>query len=118
MQKIVHWRVIGRRAMHSVVYNLLYSLYGVKKANDCLLALGPSRRGTLVGMSSRLSSGCEVLACQRSCGSQHHSDEGQDCRADGRSIHVDDSRPDAVRAERTDIGYLSAFVGAASRVCG
>lgn len=104
MQKIVHWRVIGRGAMHSVVRNLLYSLNSVKKANDCLLALGPSRCGVLVGVSPGLSSGCKVLACQRSRCSQCHSNEGQDCRADGGSIHVDDSRPDAVRAERTGIG--------------
>ena len=58
MQKIVHRRVIGRGAMHSVVHNLLYSLNSVKKANDCVLALGPSRCGALVGVSPGLSSDC------------------------------------------------------------
>ena len=104
MQKIVDRRVIGRAATRSIVDNLLYSLNSVKKANDCLLALGPSRCGALVGVSPGLASDCEVLACQRSRGSHRHSDEGQDRRTDDRSIHVDDSCPDAVRAERTGLG--------------
>jgi hypothetical protein len=96
MQKIVHWRVIGQGGIHSVVHNLFHSLNSVKKGNDRLLALCPSRSGALISVSPGLSSGCEVLACQRSCGSQCNSNEGQDCGTDGGYIHADDSRPDAL----------------------
>ncbi|WP_173083109.1 hypothetical protein [Phytohabitans rumicis] len=106
IQKIVQGRVIGRGTIHSIARNLLYSLSGVKKVYDCLLALGPSRCRALVGVSSGLSSGCEVLACQRSRGSQRHSNKGQDYRTDRNSIHVDDSRPDAARTERAVFGMF------------